>query len=137
MKDQYFGDFGDYQKVSLLKCLQKKNLKVLVHWLKTKDDSSTDGKHITYLEKSELWANFDTDVFKLLKEKIGSGERSLTHIETSEFCSEVEFINEYIEDEDIRKKTLEQVIKSNAEVVLFDPDNGIQVVSSNMKNIHK
>jgi hypothetical protein len=137
MKDQYFGDFGDYQKISLLKNLQKEKLKVLVHWLKTKNDESTDGKHISYLEKPELWASFDPGIYTFLKEKINSGERLLSHIETSEYCSEVEFLKEYIESEDSRKNALQQVISSNADVVLFDPDNGIEVASTNKKNIHK
>ncbi len=55
MKDQYFGDFGDYQKISLLKKLKTTGLTITAYWMKTKDDQSTDGKHITYLTKPELW----------------------------------------------------------------------------------
>ena len=134
MKDQYF---GDYQKVSLLKYLQDNHLKVLVHWMRTKDDESTDGKHITYLEKPKIWRQFHEDVFDFLKLKIASGERHLKHIEDSSYGSGITFLNEYIEDIVSRDKALKQLIKSDSDVVFFDPDNGIEVASTNKKNIHK
>ena len=137
MKDQYFGDFGDYQKVSLLKKLQEEKLKVLVHWMKTKDDGGTDGKHITYLEKSEIWEDFDSDIYEFLKSKMRAGERLLSHIESSEYCSDIEFLNEYIEDKTARRDILQKMIKRDTDVVLFDPDNGIEVASTNNKNVHK
>lgn len=137
MKDQYFGDFGDYQKLSLLKSLKKEELGILVHWLKTKDDESTDGKHVTYLDKPELWREFDAEAYDFLKAKMDSGKRLLSHIETSEHCSGIGFLNSYIEDEVARKHMLQNVIESSADVVLFDPDNGIEVASTNKKNVHK
>ncbi|MDB4991778.1 MAG: hypothetical protein JWL75_23 [Parcubacteria group bacterium] len=137
MKDQYFGDFGDYQKVSLLRNLRAQGLEVLVHWMKTRDDGGTDGKHITYLDTPEVWGGFDPDVYAFLKSKMNSGPRSLSHIEESEYCSGITFLGEYIENESTRKDLLERVIKSDADVVFFDPDNGIEVASTNKKNVHK
>lgn len=137
MKDQYFGDFGDYQKVSLFKILRDQGLRVLVYWMKTPDDGSSDGKHVTYLEKPELWRSFAPDIYDFLKEKIGTGERLLTHIEESTYGSGIGFLNQSIEDSEERAGALKRVIESEADIVLFDPDNGIEVVSTNKRNIHK
>jgi hypothetical protein len=137
MKDQYFGDFGDYQKISLLKFLQDEGFSLLVHWMKTKDDGSTDGKHISYLEKPDTWRSFDPEVFEFLRSKTTSGKRLLSHVEGSNLCKKVQFISDYIEDRDRRSHMLDTIRRSGAEVVLFDPDNGIEVASTNKKNIHK
>lgn len=137
MKDQYFGDFGDYQKVSLLEHLQKQKLKVVVHWMKTRDDDSTDGKHITYLTKPERWRTYSPEVFDYLKAKVESQGRNLRHIENSPFCAECEFISEYIENTGDRKKALRRAIARDRDIILFDPDNGIEVASTNPKSVHK
>ncbi len=138
MKDQYFGDFGDYQKISLLQTLKNKGLKVVTHWLKTSDDQSTDGKHITYLATPLLWRDYEPEIYDYLKERLSTGIRSLSHIENSPFCREIHFQNDLIEDSDARKRSFESIIESpNFDLVFFDPDNGIEVASTNKKNIHK
>lgn len=137
MKDQYFGDFGDYQKVSLLEHLQEQKLKTIVHWMKTRDDDSTDGKHIAYFNKPEQWRLYSPDIFDYLKSKVENGSRNLRHIENSPFCTGCEFISEYIEDIGERKKSLSKSIAKDGDIMLFDPDNGIEVASTNPKSLHK
>lgn len=137
MKDQYFGDFGDYQKISLLKELQKEDLTVLLHWMKTRDDGSGDGKHVSYLSDPEKWRLYDADIYDSLKEGMATGRRTLQHIENGKYSSGVQFLSEYIEDDSIRSSLLTKIIKSKQDVVLFDPDNGIEVLSTNRNNKHK
>lgn len=137
MKDQYFGDFGDYQKISLLKKLKQTGLRITTHWMKTADDGSTDGKHITYLGKPDLWRIYEPDIFDFLADKISISPRSLAHIEKSIPCEGIDFINDHIENQDIRKKINENILQSKADIIFFDPDNGIEVASTNKKNIHK
>ncbi len=137
MKDQYFGDFGDYQKISLLKKLKQTGLRITTHWMKTVDDGSNDGKHITYLQKPDLWRNYEPGIFDFLVDKISTTSRSLSHIEKSTHCEGIDFINKYIESTDIRRKINDDILQSNADIVFFDPDNGIEVASTNKKNIHK
>lgn len=138
MKDQYFGDFGDYQKISLLQKLSKAGLRVTTYWMKTLDDSSTDGKHITYLLKPALWRSYETEIFDFLNEKIKSKKRLLSHIEGSSYCKGIQFINDPIEDTLVRDAILEKICRDNTQdVVFFDPDNGIEVASTNKKNVHK
>ena len=50
MKNQYFGDVGDYGKYGMLRFLADNGIKIAVNWYLTPDDGSNDGKHITYLE---------------------------------------------------------------------------------------
>ena len=50
MKDQYFGDIGDYGKYGLLRFLAKKGIKIGVHWYLTPSDGSNDGKFTDYLD---------------------------------------------------------------------------------------
>ena len=118
MKDQYFGDFGDYQKMSLLKTLRDMgNFTTLVHWMKTKDDGSSDGRHITYLNDPARWGAYDADIFSFLKEKI---------------------IVDYIHNEEERRRISEEILKDESiNLVFFDPDNGIEIKSINSKNKHK
>ena len=67
MKNQYFGDFGDYQKFSLLKHLRDLfGLKIVVHWMKTKDDSRNDGSKIMYLSNISKWSVFEPEIFDFL-----------------------------------------------------------------------
>jgi hypothetical protein len=137
MKDQYFGDFGDYQKVSLLNLLSE-DLKVTVYWMKTVDDGGTDGKHIAYLKKPDIWRTFEPNIFDFIAEKIGTKKRRLSHIESSPYGKRIQFINKHIEDEDVRAGILKDICADKTvDVVFFDPDNGIEVLSTNKKNAHK
>ncbi len=138
MKDQYFGDFGDYQKVSLLQKLNRTGLKVTTYWMKTLDDMSTDGKHITYLEKPSLWRSYEGEIFDFLNEKIKSKKRLLSHIENSPYCKGIHFIGDHIENPLVRDVILKRICADNTQdIIFFDPDNGIEVASTNKKNLHK
>ncbi len=138
MKDQYFGDFGDYQKLSLLHILRNQDLNIVVHWLKTRDDASTDGKHIVYLEAPSLWRDYDPEVYDYLKDRFSTGRRTLAHIENSHFCRDITFKNSYIEDLLDRESLMHSILSDpKCQLVFFDPDNGIEVASTNRKNVHK
>ena len=43
MKNQYFGDIGDYGKYGLLRFLGERGLSIAVNWYLTPDDVSNDG----------------------------------------------------------------------------------------------
>ena len=74
MKNQYFGDVGDYGKYGLLKFLGERDVKIAVNWYLTKDDEnkSGDGGFIDYLkEKNEQkYLKYDPDLFATLKEMV-------------------------------------------------------------------
>jgi hypothetical protein len=138
MKDQYFGDFGDYQKISLLKILKEENLNIVVHWLKTKDDKSNDGKHIVYLNSPSLWRDYEPEIYDYLNKCLVKYSRSLFHIENSLFCRDIAFVDDLIEDDTERVKSLKKIVENpEYDLVFFDPDNGIEVKSTNKKNSYK
>lgn len=138
MKNQYFGDFGDYQKFSLLKHLRDlSSFKIIVHWMKTKDDSSNDGSKIKYLSNANEWSIFEPEIFDFLTKHLALNTRDLSLYEKSHHARDINFLSEYIENEDIRQKLLEGIRHANSDLVFFDPDNGIEVKSTNSKNRHK
>lgn len=139
MKDQYFGDFGDYQKFSLLKFLRDTGgFKIVVHWMKTTNDESADGGRIGYLKDPSTWAAFDQEVFHFLKDHLALNKRELMLFETSAHASGITFVKDPIHDLTKRQEMLEQIRNDrNTDLVFFDPDNGIEVKSTNKKNQQK
>lgn len=106
--------------------------------MKTSDDGGTDGKHVTYLKSPQLWRSHEPDIFDFINTKISSGKRLLLHIEKSNHCKGIDFISKNIENLKIRNDILRNsCLKSNSDVIFFDPDNGIEVASANKKSIHK
>lgn len=80
MKNQYFGDVGDYGKYGLLRHLANNGIKIAVNWYLTPDDGSNDGKHITYLEKDDM-QRYDTELFLTLREMLRAGQRDVLSFE--------------------------------------------------------
>lgn len=70
MKDQYVGDIGDFGKYSLLRAFTDAGVKVGVNWYLTENDGSTDGKFTEYLKKNDRISEYDSVVFKTLKNRI-------------------------------------------------------------------
>ncbi|MEK9151818.1 MAG: hypothetical protein AAB692_00460 [Patescibacteria group bacterium] len=139
MKNQYFGDFGDYQKFSLLRCLRDTGgFRITVHWMKTKDDASNDGSRIGYLEDPAVWDSFDRDIFEFLRDCMALKNRDLAHYETSHHASGIKFFNDYVNDLSKRSEMLEAIRRDKtSDLIFFDPDNGIEVTSTNPNNVHK
>ena len=66
MQNRYFGDVGDFGKYGLLRKINNKGLKLGVNWYLVKDEGhNDDGKHITYLQKSD-YALCDLKLFEKL-----------------------------------------------------------------------
>lgn len=139
MKDQYFGDLGDYKKFSLLKTLRDKGgLRIAVHWVKTKNDGRKDGGRIAYLDNPTTWDLYDKHLFEFLKACVRKNHRKLSFFENSKHARDFRFFNDYIEDTLKRKELHEKLLKDKSSgLVFFDPDNGIEVKSMNQRNRHK
>ena len=139
MKNQYFGDFGDYQKFSFLKTLRDiGGFQITVHWMKTLDDGGTDGKRIGYLDKEHIWASFDKDIFAFIKGHIAQKKRDLALYEQSTHALGIKFLSEHIESPKKRLELLDRICKDKeSDLIFFDPDNGIEVKSTSPKTIHK
>jgi hypothetical protein len=134
MKNQYFGDIGDYKKFSLLKILSKnKSFKTCVCWLKTSDDGSNDGKFINYLKEPSKWKEYDHEIYDLLREAVlEKEERNLDIIEKSLLLPDITFYSEILTDDSKARSTYFKNLWDSCvdrNLIFFDPDNGIEVKS--------
>ena len=134
MKNQYFGDINDYRKYGLLRSIIKASkLRLLVAWMLTPDDKSTDGNFITYLDKVEQWEKYDPELFYKLHDILkNQRQRKVSLIENTEILPAAQFYSELVPDPQSERKTwfdslLEYAERS--ELVFLDPDNGIEIKS--------
>ena len=134
MKHQYFGDISDYRKYSLLRSLSDQGeIHTSICWMLTPDDPTSDGHRIRYLTEPGIWRNYDADLFDLLHDRVvGMGRRDLNGIMHSGLLKKCSFFSDYLYDDlTQRKKYMEKFLRhaKGAELVFFDPDNGIAVKS--------
>ena len=133
MKNQYFGDVGDYGKYGLLRYLANNGIKIAVNWYLTPDDSSNDGKHITYLEKNDM-QRYDTELFMVLKEMIRAGQRDVLSFEKRDMIPSAVYYNQLLhvdgdsraEKRAFRTRWHQEALRAceKADLVFLDPDNG-------------
>lgn len=137
MKNQYFGDVGDYGKYGLLRFLRQHGITIAVNWYLTEGDGSNDGKHITYLEKNEFW-KYDPKLYTHLKEYvIVQNRRDVSLIEESGLIRDAKFYSQVIDDptqyvkveREIKRKGWHKAalqVCGGADLVFLDPDNGFR-----------
>jgi hypothetical protein len=132
MKHQYFGDVNDYRKYGLLRVLQRESgLRLAVCWMLTPNDGRTDGQFTSYLRDSRDWRQYDADLFDLLAEVVPV-ERHLRHVEDKQLLGGSILIDGVVpDDRALRDEYFSEVLRElgNAQLVFFDPDNGIEVPS--------
>lgn len=134
MKDQYFGDVNDYRKYGLIRSLVGfGQLDIVVCWALTEGDSRTDGSRIGYLREPSKWRANDPVVFDYLREQVlEKGARSVSVIERSKVLPNCRFFGEIVrDDEALRDAYFVRLLRfaEGADLVFFDPDNGIGVKS--------
>lgn len=124
MKNQYFGDIGDYGKYGLLRFLAKQGVKIGVNWYLTPDDGSNDGKILGYLKKHKD-RELDSELFDFISKRIESGERSVNLVKEYAIVPGASFYDEIV---GVPSRTIwhQKGIKELAdkELVFCDPDNG-------------
>ena len=76
MKNQYFGDIGDYGKYGLLRFLAEHKVTIAVNWYLTKNDQSNDGNIRGYLTK-EKNRIYDPDLFDILKRMCAQNRKNV------------------------------------------------------------
>lgn len=134
MKDQYFGDINDYRKYGLLRAIiRASGLRILVAWMLTADDGSTDGKYITYLEYPYKWSRHDPVLFQETKELLASGrKRRVSLIESTDLLPNTEYFSILVPDtasgRSLWFNSLTQQVLG-CDFVFLDPDNGLEVKS--------
>jgi len=130
MQNKYFGDKHDFYKYLLLNHISK-YYSLGIHWCLVPDEpKKNDGKKT--LSKVEMEKN------NTLYTILNNSKKDIKNIEIY-FRKNVKYFNEkhehfYLENIYIKKSI--EILKTQ-EVVFFDPDNGIEVLSTNNKNKFK
>lgn len=134
MKDQYFGDINDYRKYGLLRSIiLTSGLHVLVAWMLTENDGSTDGKFVSYLDKPKKWSKHDPLLFKNLNELLTvSQNRQVSLLQGTDILPNTTYFSDRVPDSPIeRSNWFARLAKCahGCDFVFLDPDNGIEVKS--------
>ena len=134
MKNQYFGDINDYRKYGLLRAIARcSGLRLLVAWMLTPDDGSTDGKFVSYLESPAKWARYDPVLFEGLKALISSAtQREVRMIESSGLLGRAGYFPLIVPDVATERSRWFESLAEKAELydfVFLDPDNGVEIKS--------
>jgi len=133
MKNQYFGDINDYRKYGLIRSIiNAGNFQILIAWMLTPDDGTSDGKFIDYLSKPHLWQNFDPELYDGLQELIKSNTlRKVELIEQTNLLPKAEYFPHIVPDTSERINWIRILIINSEEsdLIFLDPDNGIEVDS--------
>lgn len=134
MKEQYVGDISDYRKYALLRALTgPAKLKPGICWMLTPPDGRSDGNKVQYLDDPSRWRSFDPPLFDLLKSVVhaGSAER-LRAIEESGILEGATYLNDMLPDDAAgRARFFARATQrfAGADLVFFDPDNGLEIPS--------
>lgn len=134
MKNQYFGDFNDYIKYSLIRNLSGEgDLRTSICWLLTYDEETTDGNKRKYLEQSNMWRAYDPVVFDFLSMTLEKRiKRNTQLVEKSSLLPNIEFFNDLIEDDAEKRELFFQrfsQLSHASDLIFFDPDNGLEIKS--------
>lgn len=134
VKEQYVGDINDYWKYCLLKALsQDGSIRIGVCWMLTPPDGRTDGGNIHYLQEPETYERFEPSLFRLLRGVIDeSAKRRLALIEEGDIIPGAIYYNKQTPDGRVeRQRWFEQAMRTlqPTDLVFFDPDNGLDIVS--------
>ena len=137
MKNQYFGDIGDYGKYGLLRYLAGHGITIAVNWYLTKGDESNDGNIRGYLAKENNRV-YDPELFDVLKAMCDRKEKNVIRFASLGMISGAIYFNTIIEPvlstmtvsekqrarERWHQKALEECCGTN--LVFLDPDNGLR-----------
>jgi hypothetical protein len=118
MKDQYVGDYNDFVKYALLRAVLAQGLPLLVCWMLTESDGSSDGGKVAYLRQPERFRELDPENFDLMARLVGAGKRSVAAIEASGLLPGARYFPRTLEGDE------------PPAVVFLDADNGFEVASS-------
>ena len=134
MKNQYLGDVSDFRKYALLRSLaQQGRLRIGVCWMLTPDDERPDGRKLAYLDQPERWRELDAPLFDLLRQVVDAPERRrLALVETSGLLPHALFYDAIVPDGREPRQAWfagAQSALRGADLVFFDPDNGLDVAS--------
>lgn len=135
MKAQYVGDIGDFGKVLLLKHLAACGFKIGVNWLLTGPDATGDGSLRNYPDYrgKDCLCCCGLEVLQAMTH-LARTPRAKRRIESLDaiirrFCGSLELYSEFFDSgrtrKDLDKEAFEKLNPALADLVFFDPDNGL------------
>lgn len=142
MKNQYFGDVGDYGKYGLLRFIAKHGVTIAVNWYLTPDDQSNDGNIRGYLTNDNN-SMYDPELFDVLQEMSAHKERNVGCFEERKLIPNAIYfgkivrpvLSEYslsVTDKRLVREYWHQQALAGCcgpELVFMDPDNGLRAGS--------
>lgn len=133
MKNQYFGDINDYLKYGLLRGLTSSTrLRLAVCWMLT-PGGGLDGRKTQYLGAPDRWAKHDPELFQALREAVlVRRERSVGAAAARGILPASRFYSAIVPDDQRPREGFFadfRLASASADLVFFDPDNGMQVRS--------
>ena len=141
MKNQYFGDVGDYGKYGLLRTFAQNGISIAVNWYLTDNvsdtDGSSDGKFTQYLQDEKNKGKCPEVFAVLYSAVIEQKRRDVSFIENSDVIPSARFFNERLplikriskeERARIRKEWHRRGLRfcAGADLIFLDPDNGLR-----------
>jgi len=131
MKNQYVGDINDYKKYTLIEIISNAlNKKVLIAWMLTGGDGTTQGNKLSYLENKKNERQFNPDLFNKLN-SIVMGKRGIDEVQRV-LGDKYSFYSTFLKDNKADRTEYFDGLLNEIEkigLVFFDPDNGIEVKS--------
>lgn len=138
MKNQYFGDIGDYGKYGLLRHLAKDGIRIAVNWYLSEDDGSNDGNQTSYLDKIS-YRRFDSELYDVLKELVSLDHRNVISFEAKRMIPNASYYSFLLDNTGTRAERLEKRKEWHEEalrccdrvdLVYLDPDTGLMEADS-------
>ena len=143
MKNQYFGDVGDYGKYGLLRFIAERGVTIAVNWYLTCDDQSNDGNMRGYLANKRD-RKYDKELFDVLREMNDRKEYSVARFAERGLIPGAIYFDSIVrpllsesalsvaDKRSAREQWHRQALVgcSGPELVFMDPDNGLRAGSS-------
>lgn len=139
MKNQYFGDVGDYGKYGLLRFISGRGVKIAVNWYLTEKDETNHGNIRNYLDR-EGYCKYDRELFAKLKEMDDHKEQDVSLCQVRNIIPNAVYFDCHvkpltkdstltlIEKREVREQWHQEALAvcDGAELVFLDPDNGLR-----------
>ena len=145
MQDRYVGDIGDYLKLAILRALSPGRRLGVAWWLHPDGGAAGDGRHTGYLDAGLDWRPHEPALFDVLREIVGSGNRTVAALHDDRILPGAVFAAERIPvtgdpaARPVQRAAWFERVKTAlaaCDLVFADPDNGIEPAGYRPTMVH-